>query len=99
MGIYHLTNKAIEDLSDIWNYTFTAWSEKQADRYYEMLIASCKAIANNPFLGKNSEDIFEGLYAFIAGRHILFYRIITENEIEILRILHGSMDLKRQLTS
>lgn len=31
MAKYLLTNKAAEDLSGIWNYTFEAWSEKQAD--------------------------------------------------------------------
>lgn len=38
MAKYSLTNKAVEDLSDIWNYTFDHWSERQADIYYQMLI-------------------------------------------------------------
>ena len=33
MAKYKLTNKAVEDLSDIWNYTFDHWSERQADFY------------------------------------------------------------------
>jgi toxin ParE1/3/4 len=28
--------KAIDDLSEIWDYTFHNWSETQADKYYEM---------------------------------------------------------------
>ncbi|MEI6021854.1 MAG: type II toxin-antitoxin system RelE/ParE family toxin, partial [Bacteroidota bacterium] len=31
---YHFTNKAIEDLTEIWQYTVEEWSEKQADKYY-----------------------------------------------------------------
>ena len=27
------SNKAVEDLSSIWDYTFTQWSENHADRY------------------------------------------------------------------
>ena len=37
MPNYHLTNKAVADLSAIWNYTYDYWSEKQADNYYNML--------------------------------------------------------------
>ena len=32
MAKYHFSNKAVEDLSAIWNYTFDAWSEHQADK-------------------------------------------------------------------
>jgi toxin ParE1/3/4 len=28
------TNKAKEDLQEIWEYTYKTWSEKQADKYY-----------------------------------------------------------------
>jgi toxin ParE1/3/4 len=33
MAAYKLTNKAVEDLSEIWDYTFEVRSEKQADKY------------------------------------------------------------------
>ena len=29
-----LRQEAIDDLNDIWDYTFEKWSEKQADKYY-----------------------------------------------------------------
>ena len=34
MAKYFFTNKAVEDLSDIYEYTYQSWSEKQADNYY-----------------------------------------------------------------
>lgn len=97
MAKFRFTNKAVEDLSDIWNYTFDVWSERQADFYYEMLISFCQEIAVNPALGKNYEEIIESLYGFRANKHVIFYRIISEEEIEIVRILHGSMDLKNRI--
>lgn len=97
MAKYRFTNKAAKDLSDIWNYTFEAWSERQADLYYHMLIEFCQHIADNPALGKNYEEISENLYGFIANKHIIFYRVISDNEIEVIRILHGSMDLKNRI--
>lgn len=29
-----MSNKAVDDLTEIWNYTFDEWSEQQADNYY-----------------------------------------------------------------
>ena len=97
MANYYLTNKAVEDLTNIWNYTFEKWSEKQADKYYEMLINNCQEIAVNPELGKNYDGIAATLYGIRTNRHIIYYRKISENEVEITRILHESMDLKKRI--
>ena len=98
MAKYHFTNKAVEDLSDIWNYTFEVWSEIQADLYYEMLINSCREIAEKPSLGKNYEEITENLFGYRTNKHVVFYRIISSEEVEIVRVLHGSMDLKNRIS-
>ncbi|MEO6348038.1 MAG: type II toxin-antitoxin system RelE/ParE family toxin, partial [Aquaticitalea sp.] len=37
MAEYKLTNKVVENLSKIWNYTFEVWAENQADKYYDEL--------------------------------------------------------------
>lgn len=95
---YYFTKKAIEDLTNIWNYTYEEWSERQADKYYRMLIENCKEIAANPELGKDYSEISPNLFGFKATRHIIFYRKISTNEIEITRILHVSMDLKNRMS-
>jgi len=61
MAEFKLTNKAVEDLSKIWDYTFEVWSERRADKYYESLISNCQEIANNPSLGKKYEGITQNL--------------------------------------
>ncbi|GAA3746988.1 type II toxin-antitoxin system RelE/ParE family toxin [Flavobacterium ginsengisoli] len=94
MAKYYLTNKAVEDLADIWNYTFDEWSEKQADKYYWLLLDSCQEVAENPNLGKKYDNVTEKLLGYKSNEHILFYHIISKGEIEIIRILHGRMDLK-----
>jgi toxin ParE1/3/4 len=97
MAIYKFTKKAVEDISEIWNYTYYKWSENQADRYYKMLIENCSEIAINPELGKNYLEIAENLLGIKAGRHIIFYRKLEESEVEITRILHEQMDLKSKI--
>lgn len=44
MPKFHLTNKAVEDLSKIWEYTFEFWSEEQADKYYSELLLDCQKL-------------------------------------------------------
>jgi toxin ParE1/3/4 len=97
MPNYKLTNKAVEDLSGIWNYTFDIWSEKQADKYYQVLIDHFAEIAKNPMLGKNYNGITNQLFGFKSGRHIIFYRILDKDFVEITRILHEQMDLKNRV--
>ena len=94
---YYLTNKAVEDLTNIWNYTFEKWSEKQADKYYKILIDNCQEIASNPELGKNYDRIDSTIFGIRTIRHIIFYRIINVDYVEITRILHKSMDLKKRI--
>jgi toxin ParE1/3/4 len=98
MANYRFTNKAVDDLSEIWNYTFYKWSENQADKYYKMIIESCTEIASNTDeIGKNYKEIGENLRGLKAGRHIIFYRKLDENIVEITRILHEQMDLKNKM--
>ncbi len=97
MAKYELTNLAVKDLADIWNFTFDNWSESQADYYYEQLVESFGKIANKPDSGRNYEGIATNLYGLKVSRHIVFYRILNSETVEITRILHERMELKRRL--
>ncbi|HSI78040.1 MAG TPA: type II toxin-antitoxin system RelE/ParE family toxin [Lunatimonas sp.] len=98
MAQYKLTNKAVEDLNEIWDYTANKWSEEQADRYYNMLLDNCQDIADNPDLGRNYNGIANDLFGLKSNRHIIFYRILEDKPIEITRILYEKMDLKNRIT-
>ena len=74
MGKYKISQRAIEDLSAIWEYTYYEWSESQADKYYWMLIDTCNEISDNPEIGKDYSVIAKDLYGMKSGRHIVFYR-------------------------
>lgn len=92
------SNKAVEDLTNIWNYTVETWSEAQADKYYTMLVDTCRKIADNPRpLGREYSEIMPGLFGFRTGKHIVFYRSLTDDTVEIVRILHERMDLKHRI--
>lgn len=98
MDKLYFTYKATEDLASIWNYTVDMWSERQADEYYGMLISACRKVADNPMsLGRRYKEIADNLFGFKAGRHIIFYRIVSDYTVEIIRILHECMDLKNRM--
>ena len=97
MANYILTNKAVQDLSAIWEYTVETWSERQADKYYFMLLDSCQDLADGKVTGKNYPEINNEVFGFRVGQHILFYRKLNVKKIEIARILHAQMDLKNRI--
>ena len=94
MAKYYLTNKAVQDWSEIWDYTYDEWSENQADKYYNFLLESCQEVARNPNFGKSYNEIEEDLLGFKSNLHIIFFKVISQNEIEVERILHERMNLK-----
>lgn len=98
MAKYRFRNKAVTDLSDIWNYTCETWSEKQADKYYLTLLDTCKKLAVNPKIGKRYDEVYPDLLGYNTNQHIIFYIAIAEKEIEIVRIPHSKMDLKKKLS-
>ena len=94
MAKFYLTNKAVNDLSEIWDYSIETWSENQAEKYYELTFTSCSDLANNPKLGKSYDILTKGIFGYKSCEHIIFYSVKSKNEIEIVRILHAMMDLK-----
>jgi toxin ParE1/3/4 len=97
MPKFHLSKKAVEDLSNIWHYTFEHWSECQADKCYFELVSACKNLSRNHLLGKMYSEINESIFGFKSGQHIVFYDVIKDDEIEIIRFLHSRMDSKNKL--
>lgn len=93
-----LRQEAIDDLNDIWDYTFEKWSERQADKYYATIKLACNGIAENPDVGKEYGGISRNLLGLKSGKHIIFYQSISEDKIEVIRILHERMDLKKRIT-
>lgn len=97
MAKYVLTNKAVEDLTRIWDYTYEEWSENLAEKYYELIISTFEEIAQSPALGKSYASLSKEILGFKVGKHIVFYRTLTLQEVEIVRVLHARMDLKNRL--
>jgi len=98
MAKYELTKEASEDLYRIWYYTVNTWSEHQADKYYSILIASFRIIAEKPKeIGKSYDVIYPGLKGERVGKHIVFFIPRNDKATLIVRVLHEKMDFKHHL--
>lgn len=96
---FHLTNKAKADLIDIAHYTDEQWGRQQRNKYLAQIDAVFHDLGDMPHQGTACDDIRRGYRKFRVGKHIIFYRLIEASHIEIVRILHGSMDVKSRMST
>jgi len=94
---YRISVQAIHDLNNIWVYTFHNWSKMQADRYYDLIIGEIEFIAENYLVGKSAEHTRKNYRVTKIKSHLIFYRKVENEIVEIVRILHQRMDIKKQL--
>lgn len=93
---YRLSPLAEADLEDIWRYTLENWSANQADRYIGELIEAFEDLAAGRRSGRSAQDIRDGYFKQLVGSHMIYFRRRDEG-IDVIRILHGRMDVARHL--
>lgn len=97
MGTYSLTNAARADLKSVAVYTQRRWGKEQRRIYSKQFDDAFLLLANSPDAGLSCDHIKKGYKKFPTGTHTIFFRIISQSEIQIVRILHKRMDMARQL--
>jgi toxin ParE1/3/4 len=98
MATFTLTNLAKADLKEIARFTQTRWGREQRDLYLQMLDVSFQQLAANPLKGKDCSEVRIGYRKLNAGSHVIFYRQTLADSIEIVRVLHGQMDIETRLS-
>jgi toxin ParE1/3/4 len=96
MIVVNKTARAEQDLLDIWLYTFRTWGEVQADRYLDELGQGIRLLVENPHLGSDYGHICDGYRRLSINYHRVFYRLFGDS-LEIVRVLHESMDIDTHL--
>ena len=94
---YRISEQAIKDLNAIWIYTLNKWSKEQADRYYDLIIGEIEFISDNFLTGKSAEQTRKNYRVTKIKSHLIFYRKIESDIVEVVRILHQRMDIKKRL--
>jgi len=91
-----LSPAARADIEEIWDYTVRHWGEAQAERYTRHIRDVCAALGDGTLSGRSAEDIRAGYRKVAVGSHVMFYRAGASG-VEIIRILHRSMDVGRHI--
>lgn len=94
---YEISEKANEDINNIWLYTLENWSQEQADRYYNLILDEIEFIADNFESGKSIEHLRKGYRCAKVKSHVIFYRKSKKNTVEIIRVLHQCMDIENRI--
>jgi toxin ParE1/3/4 len=95
---YRISKEALNDLENIWLYTFETWSTEQANHYFDLLMDEIEYLSENPKSGKDYNEIRKGYFRSRVKSHFIFYKINLKNKaIEIIRILHQHMDISSRL--
>ena len=98
MSEYVISEKAVEDINNIWIYTAENWSVAQADRYYNLIYDEIEYIINNFDMGRDFGKIRKSYKCSKVKSHLIFFKKNKINEIEVVRVLHERMDIESRLT-
>ena len=97
MSAYVISEKAVEDINNIWIYTAENWSVAQADRYYNLIYDEIEYIVNNFDMARDFGKIRKSYKYSKVKSHLIFFKKDKTNEIEVVRVLHERMDIESRL--
>lgn len=98
----NVRNKATQDLRQAANYILVNGDSDSASRFLESIETTFKQLATTPGMGKKMRSLSPRLGEIRQWRvkdfndYLIFYRI-QEQEVDIIRLLHGARDLENVL--
>lgn len=87
--------QADSDLDSIWYYVASqSGSVEIADRLIDSIAERFFILANYPNIGRRrDDDLRPGLRSFPVGEYLIIY-LLRDEDVLILRVLHGSRNIK-----
>lgn len=89
------TNRADEDLIEIWSY-IAIDNISAADRVLDAIEARWDNLARHPYSGVARDDIAPGIRHLVSGEYLTLYRL-SGSAIEIVRVLHGRRNISSKV--
>ena len=84
------------DLLDIWLYTFNEWGERKADEYLDELDSAIQLLAEQPDMCRERLELVPPVRIHHHAHHLVIYLALDEG-INVVRVLHESMDVEARL--
>jgi toxin ParE1/3/4 len=91
-----LAGQARDDLDAIWSYTATQHGADAADEYVRSFNDIFARLREFPHIGVAVKGLRPASRS-VKHRHYRLYYRLTEDEVEILTIVHGARDVSRLL--
>ncbi len=73
------------------------WSKLQAERYLRQILGMIAEIGRHPLSGSQIDWLRSGYRRRRVGSHLIFYIVLEDGMVEVIRILHERTDVFRQL--
>lgn len=96
MSGYKLRPEANRDLAAIDDYGTKQWGENASADYLRAIGNALKRFAAAPGLGSDRSRYYPGLRKAEVARHHAYY-LTVDDGIDVVRILHPSMDARSRL--
>jgi toxin ParE1/3/4 len=80
----------------IARYTRKRWGAEQAAAYAANLRDQIKSLREFPLRFPEFDGKYDGLRQMHCDHHMVFY-LVTDDEIDIIRVLHEAMDFSERL--
>ncbi len=95
MSEFRLAPEAEAELDDIWlHIARESGSIDIATRVVEKIADHFWLLARYPYLGRaRAEDLRPGLRSFPVGDCLIIHRIVEDDVVLILHVVHGSRDI------
>lgn len=94
---YRLRPSAEEDMDAIWDYTCRSRSAAQAVRYIDDLFDPFERLSLTPQLGQKAFVVATDYRRLRVNHHLIFYREVEADGIEVVRIIHERAGLADKL--
>ena len=98
MAVFRVSKAAANDLYEIGVYTEEHWGKEQRNNYLDDLELRFIELGTNTnsALAIPRDDIRKGCFFSSVNKHVIVFKKFKDG-IRIIRVLHHSMDIIRQL--
>jgi toxin ParE1/3/4 len=90
---FNVSREARKDLSEIFVY-IARDNVAAARRVLSLFHQKFRAIAAQPGIGRQRDELKAGYQSHTADNYVIYYRF-ANGIVRILRVLHGARDLKK----
>lgn len=100
-----LGHQAEQDYREALQWTARSFGKIQARTYAQTISLAIQALKDGPEItgSKKRDEIMQGILTLHVarlgrkGRHFVIFRVSRDRTIDVLRLLHDSMDMPRHL--